>query len=339
MSWYSEVKIWAESLEAQWSKSRAEGMEFSRFATEAMKGHTFHQNFNLEAEIKTILEASEYPHQVHPLSTFGDPPITLHFSQDKSFYLDLYIWMSSHTSIHQHTFEGAFTVLQGTSLESDYEFKAEHALGPSWIGKLEKKALRKLSPGEIRTIFLKDKMVHRVLHLSKPTVSLVLRTHLSSPGEVQFNYDFDVLANNSHPEPDIKGKLRVLNWYLSSGQVPTYKMIEPLLPYADLWNLLAGHQHSHGMLKKMGFLTSESTILEGMSKQQLFLNIFHALKTEEEKILFTAYEFFGESWTEWIQKTIQMDPKIARDKLQKSLDTNPVVNDVTKRSPLLKALY
>lgn len=339
MSWYSDIKIWAQSLESQWSEAHAQGVEFSRFATDAMKDHKFHENFVLEDVIKDLMEASEYPYQVHPMSAFGEPPITLHFAKDETFYLDLYIWMTASTSIHQHSFEGAFSVLQGTSLESDYEFKADHALGTSLMGRLEKKAIRKIVPGEIRTIHPREKMVHRVLHLSKPTVSLVLRSHVKVKGVVQHNYDFDVLASNGHPPLEIMGKLRVLKWYLKNGYVPTFKMVEPLIPYADLWNLLANNQQGHGLLKKIAYLHSENEILVGMSRQHLFHNLFMELHTEEEKILFTALEFFGESWTDWVQKNLHMDSDQAKEKLKAILEKLPSFEESAKSSPLLKVLY
>ena len=89
MSWYSEIKIWAQSLEERWKQARSEGQDFALFATEAMREHKFHENFILEKEIRNIMESSVYPYQVRPMSAFGEPPITLHFSQDESFYLDL----------------------------------------------------------------------------------------------------------------------------------------------------------------------------------------------------------------------------------------------------------
>lgn len=339
MSWYSEIKIWAQSLDEKWNKASAEGLGFPEFATQMMTGHEFHKNFNLEEVIKELLEEKIYPEQTHPHSTFGEPPITLYLSKDQTFYLDLYIWSEAQTSIHQHYFEGAFTVLQGTSLESDYEFHATRSLGTSKIGKLHKKALRKLIPGDLRTIHFLDKLVHRVLHVSKPTVSLVLRTYKKVKVELQYNYDFDVLASDGHPPGDIIGKFRVLEWYLSKGHAPTYQMVEDLIPYARLWTTLGNFTQGHSLLKKLSFLQTDSDLLIGLSRQQLFLRIYAELQSEEDRILFTAFEFNSQTWKTWVEDNFQIPKDEVENKLKSALEKCKTVDESSKKSALLNPLF
>jgi len=54
-------------------------------------------------------------------ATFGQPPITL-FHHDR-FYIEALFWLSSTTSIHQHAFAGAFSVLAGSSVQARYRFE------------------------------------------------------------------------------------------------------------------------------------------------------------------------------------------------------------------------
>lgn len=339
MSWYSEITEWAKSLEPKWQLAAVKGEAFSDFAFREMQGHSFHKNFNLQNDLKDILESKNYPEQIHPNSTFGDPPITLYLSPDKSFYLDLYIWTKTQTSIHQHAFEGAFSVLQGHSLESNYEFIQTSTIGTSFWGQLKNQEMLQLKPGDTHSIFFKDKMIHQVLHISKPTVSLVLRTYVRSNSQIQYNYNFKRLASNGHPPGDVVGKLRALTWYLQNENIPTFKMVESLLPYAELWSLLASHPQAFNLLKKLAFLYADQGLLDEIIEQILFLSIFQALDTEENKILFAALEFYGSEWTTWIEKNYQLTPEDCRKKLSEAIKSISWVEDKILMSPLLQELF
>lgn len=339
MSWYSDIKIWARSLDAKWNDARSAGVNFSDFATQMLSGHEFHKNFSLKNVVKEILEEKNYPDQVHPQSAFGEPPITLYFSQDKSFYLDMYVWSSAHTSIHQHFFEGAFTVLEGISIETDYEFLSKQNFGPSKLGKLHKKAIRKLVPGDLRTIHYQEKMVHRVLHLSEPTVSLVLRTLRPDKTDIQYNYDFETLASDGHPPGNVIGKLRVLEWYLKQGQVPGFQMVQDLLPYANFWMTLGKYPLAHPLLQKLAFLHCGTDLLNGLLHQTLFLNIYAELHSEEDKALFTAWEYDPHNWQKWIEDHFHIPRAEALERLQAMLLKSKWVDEASKKSPLLKQLF
>ncbi|MBA2405490.1 MAG: hypothetical protein H0V66_12010, partial [Bdellovibrionales bacterium] len=281
-----------------------------------------------------------YPPQVSPYSKFGDPPVTLYLSEDKSFYLDLYIWMESQTSIHQHSFEGAFLVLQGHSLESAYEFVRKKPIGPSYWGELKKISLEPLNAGNLRQIYPNSRLIHRVLHISKPTVSLVLRTNIPNENtEIQYNYDFGQLASNGHIPGDVVAKLRALSWYLRTGNTPTFEMVESLLPYAELWVTLSNHKQSAVILKKLSFLHCDLDLLEDMNKQKLFIAILNLLTIDEEKILFTAFEFNGSEWTSWMKKNYQMSPEDCQDKLKNALNAISWIDENAKKTTFLKDLF
>jgi hypothetical protein len=288
--------------------------------------------------VKEILVSKDFPVQAAPHSTFGDPPLTLFMAKDETFYLDLYIWTESQTSTHQHAFEGAFTVLNGHSLESEYEFERTEQLGPSFIGVQTKKSLLYLSPGDVRPIRCNHQTIHRVLHLSKPTVSLVLRNRMQKEHEIQYNYDFNFLASNGHPPGEIIAKFRALAWLLKNGNTPDYKMIESLIPYARLWILLATYPKGSLLLKKLSIIFPHN-IFENMNEQILFFEIFQQLKTEEERILFTVYEFYRENWISRLDSDFSLacsDPATKLSEVIKSLD----IMDAQKlKSPLLSQLF
>jgi hypothetical protein len=339
LSWYSEITVWAIALDPKWQEAKLKGIAFSDFAFREMQENPFHENFNLQDNIKDILESPKYPEQSHPNSKFGDPPITLYISPDRSFFLDLYIWVESNTSTHQHTFEGAFTVLQGTSVETIYEFIKSRPIGPSSWGKLVKKDLHLLKSGDLRRIWSKDKMIHRVLHVSKPTISLVLRTNNNKPvSDVQYNYDFGLLASDVMPHGDAIGKLRALSWYLQDGNAPTYEMVESLIPFAELWFMLSTFPKASLLLKKLSLIYMDINLLEGIMKHKLFLTLLKALQKEEDKILLAALEFDEVEWTTWVEKNLAIGPVKAREQLYNAIKSIPWVDEKTLNSPMLQGL-
>lgn len=224
--------------------------------------------------------------------------------------------MTSQTSIHQHSFEGAFTVLSGHSLESVYDFIPGEAMGEAFWGELKTKELCLLTPGQVRPIVFRDGTIHRVLHLSKPTVSLVLRTGKLTAPVPQNNYDFGCLATNGFPSGDIKGKLRVIEWYLNQKLLPTYPMIQSLLPHGDFWHLLSKHEHTSALIKKISFLHHDERLLDGMQKQAQFQHLLQLMTSDESKMLLIAFEHFAgeEAWTEWVLANLKLTPEVAKKK-------------------------
>jgi hypothetical protein len=338
LSWFSEITVWAGSLDAKWELAKSDGKDFSAFAFSELQGHTFHEKFNLQNDVKEILVSKVFPIQANAHSNFGDPPLTLYMANDQSFYLDLYIWNESQTSTHQHAFEGAFTLLDGHSFESEYEFRRTEQLGPSFIGKQTKKSLLYLSPGDVRPIHLNHQTIHRVLHLSKPTVSLVLRNRMQKESEIQYNYDFNFLASNGHPPGEIIAKFRALTWFLKDGNTPDYKMIESLIPYAQIWLLLATYPKAFIFFKKL-YILYPYNIHEKMNEQILFMEIFQQLKTEENRILFTVYEFYRENWISRLDSDFSFNIPDPAQKLCEVIKSLPTMNAQKLNSPLLCQLF
>lgn len=123
---------------------------------------------------QAILATQEFAPQQDPLSFFGEPPITLYGA--KGFAIEAYFWLAPHISIHDHDFSGAFAVLQGTSLHVEYDFVAQAGRDDVQIGKMALRKAELLEAGDIRPILRGRTFIHQVAHLSRPSVSLAIRT-------------------------------------------------------------------------------------------------------------------------------------------------------------------
>jgi hypothetical protein len=140
---------------------------------------------------------------------FGDPPVMLF--QAPRFYIEALFWNSSTTSIHEHGFTGAFTVLAGSSVHSHWRFSPERTINSRMIcGRLERISTEILRSGDMRPIFSGDRLIHQLFHLDQPSVTLVIRTYIDRNSLPQYNYLPPGLAVDPEDDRDSLRKRRLL---------------------------------------------------------------------------------------------------------------------------------
>lgn len=165
-------------------ESQYDLVKFPKIAFDVLENLKFEMSFeNFEQAVaQWLLDLPELPKQVNLYNLFGEPSISI-FNNGK-FSVDLYFWRTNDTLIHSHGFRGAFKVLYGRSLNEEFKVETTDDLGRlNQTVKSEvvssKVLLSKsevLRTGESRTILPGMELVHRVLHLDNPTVTLCIRT-------------------------------------------------------------------------------------------------------------------------------------------------------------------
>jgi hypothetical protein len=162
-----------EEIESKWQEQNSSSDAFPEIAAKALEEFKLHDEFGEDTFTSLIEQHPSLPEQCAP-NHFGTPPITV-FRAD-GFYINLLHWFRAEPSIHDHAFNGAFTVLEGGSHQFQYEFKdyQEHA-NLIRVGVLESAGESALEMGDVQILLTGDKFVHQVWHLSAPTVSLVVR--------------------------------------------------------------------------------------------------------------------------------------------------------------------
>jgi hypothetical protein len=144
--------------------------------------------------------------QTDPFAKFGEPPITVLFTP--RFYIEVLYWLDGTTQIHQHSFSGAFYVLDGSSIHSCYEFTPEDRVNSNLqLGQLRLKELEILHRGQLRTIRPRSKLIHALFHLEQPSVSIVIRTPGEQENLPQLSYDRPHLAYSPTVQPTTTLKL------------------------------------------------------------------------------------------------------------------------------------
>jgi len=143
------------------------------------------ENVDLEEMIHEFITSDEQPLQGQ--SGFGQPELVAF--NDPHFYIQILFWMEGTTDIHQHEFSGAFHVMQGSSVHSEFDFLAARSVTPHLsIGDLRIKQIELLETGRTVSITSGRECIHSLFHLDTPSVTVVVRTHHDPGTGPQYNY-------------------------------------------------------------------------------------------------------------------------------------------------------
>lgn len=175
-----------DTIATQWQKADFDGARLPNIAGEALAA--FPVGSVSAADILRWVRTTDHlPRQEDPRSRFGQPPLTLY--RHEHFYITALFWHTSTTSVHQHAFSGAFTVLEGSSLQVHYAFEPTHIVDDRVrIGDLTLMDAEMLQPGSVQHIRGGPAFIHSVFHLDAPTVSLVVRNGRDVDAGPQYDY-------------------------------------------------------------------------------------------------------------------------------------------------------
>jgi hypothetical protein len=149
---------------------------------------------------------------------FGEPPVMLY--QAPRFYIEALFWFSGTTSIHQHGFSGAFTVLAGSSVHSHWRFAPERTINSRLLcGRLERVVTEILRPGSMRPIDPGNRLIHQLFHLETPSVTLVLRTSREKNHLPQFSYLLPGLAIDNFDQDPLRKRRLIFLHNMAGGQL------------------------------------------------------------------------------------------------------------------------
>lgn len=159
-------------IEADWLEAGRDVRAFPAIAETALAGLD-PPDFSL-GSIGAFLRDTPVVQQ--PQTRFSNLPVTLFVGN--GFYLELLVWTRGTTSIHQHGFSGAFRVIAGSSLHTDYRF-VEHERRGDHIafGEIHAEGMRLLRAGDVLRIGSGPAgLIHALFHLENPSATLVART-------------------------------------------------------------------------------------------------------------------------------------------------------------------
>jgi hypothetical protein len=187
---------------------------------------------DLPAFVRQFLSpAQQATRQLAPVGAFGQPGITVYFGRE--FVVDVYFWINALAAIHNHPFCGLFTILRGYSLHSLYDFTPSERISARMsIGDVRLRKIELLREGDVRLFSLRDRpLVHTLLHVPIPSVSLVVRT-LRTVDYMRY-LPPSVAVALSDPDDFIARQLRLLET-LRVSREPAYRdRLAEYLAHAD----------------------------------------------------------------------------------------------------------
>ena len=198
--------------------------------------------------IRWVHTTPELPRQQDPKGKFGDPPITL-FAGPR-FYIDVYYWLDSTTSIHQHAFSGAFQVLLGSSVHSHYRFEKDREINPFFLtGKVLLQDVSLLTRGDVKEIRAGQHFIHSLFHLERPSATITVRSNHAPHDAIQYSYLKPYLAFDPFFEEDsLTKKIQTVSLLLSMKHPEADRFITDLLAAADFQTTFAVLDTAFGFL-------------------------------------------------------------------------------------------
>lgn len=222
-----------EKIEEIWRDKNYDEEIFPAIAKDALKEAGLPEKVTAWEVMDWTLNQTNLPEQKDLPGKFGDPPITIYNAP--RFHIDVYFWLEGTTSLHQHSFCGAFQVLQGSSIHSWYEFETSNKINSfTKIGDLKLKVCQILEVGDIQEIWAGSAYIHGLFHLDQPSATIVIRTYKSPLHLPQYeyhkpNFAIDPFFNDANT---IK-KLQCITALIRTNHPDTDRYIKELLAKSD----------------------------------------------------------------------------------------------------------
>lgn len=226
-------------VERRWREQNYDHGVFPDIAAQALLESDLTAQVDPWEIIRWVHTTPMLPRQQDRKGIFGNPPITLFVGS--RFYIDVYYWLDGTTSIHQHSFSGAFQVLLGSSVHSSYRFEKQREINPHFlIGKTFLDDVSLLTKGNIRTIRSGSSFIHGLFHLERPSATITVRSNHAPHDPVQYSYLKPYIAIDPFFEEDsLSKKVQTVSLLLSMNHPEADSFINDLLDAADFQTTFA----------------------------------------------------------------------------------------------------
>jgi hypothetical protein len=174
-------------VEARWKAENYNEQLFPEIAAQALTEADLPARVDPWEIIRWVHTTASLPEQHDVEGRFGNPPITV-FSGPR-FYIDVYYWLDGTTTIHQHSFTGAFQVMLGSSIHSRYSFREDKIINEHFsAGELTLEEVQLLKLKDVRMIRAGRKFLHSLFHLDRPSATITIRTEHTPSAALQYDY-------------------------------------------------------------------------------------------------------------------------------------------------------
>ena len=174
-------------VENRWRAENYSEQLFPEIAAQALVEADLPARVDPWEVIRWVQTADSLPEQQDIEGRFGNPPVTLFCGP--RFFIDIYYWLDGTTSIHQHSFTGAFQVLLGSSIHSRYSFREDKIINEHFsVGELALEEVQLLKLNDVRMIRAGRNFIHSLFHLDRPSATITIRTEHTPSAALQYDY-------------------------------------------------------------------------------------------------------------------------------------------------------
>ena len=220
-------------IESRWREQNYNEDLFPEIAVRSLSEFNLPKRTDPWQIVRWLHTTPNLPEQMDPDAIFGDPPITLYVGS--RFYIDVYYWLDGTTSIHQHSFSGAFQLLLGSSVHSRYRFENHQEINPRFlVGEILLNDVSLLRKGDIREIIAGPQLIHSLFHLERPSVTITVRTYKAPSASVQYTYRKPFIAYDPFFKDQLVAKkVQTVGLLLGMKHPEADRMIGTLLDSSD----------------------------------------------------------------------------------------------------------
>lgn len=203
----------------RWREQNFSLAVFSELTRIAIEEAPPSENIDIEELIHEFLFSDDQPFQSE--SSFGQPELIAF--NDTRFYIQILFWLEGTTEIHQHEFSGAFHVMGGSSVHSQFDFVGARSVTPHIrTGDLRVKRIELLETGRTVPITSGRDCIHSLFHLDTPSITVVIRTHHDPGTGPQYNYLPPHIAINPLHADSLTARRKQLLDVLETIEDPDY---------------------------------------------------------------------------------------------------------------------
>ncbi len=238
------------AVSREWKQRNFSPAEFPALATAALKKRPPAKHADLAALTRGFLLDDDQPPQSG--SPFGQPELIVY--DEPRFYIQVLFWLEGAMEIHQHEFSGAFHVMTGSSLHSEFSFENARAVSAHFrVGDLKLQGTELLETGATVPIHSGAGHIHSLFHLDTPSVSVVVRTHNDPGTGPQFNYLPPHVAVDPYASDTLTARRKELLDVLEKTGDPAYpKLVRDMIATLDFERGFFVLQSAQGHLQNLG---------------------------------------------------------------------------------------
>lgn len=206
---FQQFQNLGDEIRTKFSRHNFDEQALPDLAAETLSRVDLDSDFRLDQLADFLIETKI---EQQPSLEFSNLPPVVYRCED--FYIELLIWTDATTTIHQHSFSGAFRVLVGSSFHSIYDFNERERISSRLlIGDARLKGAEVLKTGDVRPIRPgRTGLLHALFHLDRPSVTVVVRNYSEPWAQPQYQLDpphvaFDAIKLRRDSKVRLLGRL------------------------------------------------------------------------------------------------------------------------------------